>query len=144
VWHGNWSEPEGLSAFEKIQLQESDIITFHNYSSQSEIDKCATALSQYGRPIVCTEYMARPRESTFDPVLGYLKEKHIGAYNWGFVSGKTQTIYPWDSWSKKYTNEPALWFHDILRADGTPYKIQEVEYIRSLTSNSRSSSTKSN
>jgi hypothetical protein len=133
VWHGNWSKPGDLSPFEKIQLQDSDIITFHNYGSKSEIEKCVQVLSQYGRPLVCSEYMARPRESTFDPVLGYLKEKHVGAFNWGFVSGKTQTIYSWDSWTKSYTNEPPLWFHDILRADGTPYRAQEVEYIRSLT-----------
>lgn len=33
--------------------------------------------------------------------------------NWGFVAGKSQTIYPWDSWKKTYTAEPELSFHDI-------------------------------
>ncbi len=51
----------------------------------------------------------------------------------GFVSGKTQTIYPWDSWKKAYTAEPPVWFHDIFRPDGTPYIQKEVEYIRSVT-----------
>jgi hypothetical protein len=77
--------------------------------------------------------MARPVGSTFDPILGYLKGERVGAYSWGFINGKSQTIYPWDSWKKKYTEEPAIWFHDILRKDGTPYDAKEVAYIRGLT-----------
>ena len=73
--------------------------------------------------MLCSEYMARPVGSTFDPVLAYLKQEHIGAYNWGFVAGKTQTIYPWDSWHKAYSSEPPVWFHDIFRPDGSPYKL---------------------
>jgi hypothetical protein len=77
--------------------------------------------------------MARPRGSTFDPILGYFKQEKVGAYNWGFVSGKSQTIYPWDSWEKQYTAEPELWFHDIFRTDGTPYMTTETEYIKQQT-----------
>jgi hypothetical protein len=62
-----------------------------------------------------------------------MKEQKVGAYNWGFVAGKTQTIYPWDSWQKTYTAEPPVWFHDIFRPDGTPYIPAEVEYIKKLT-----------
>ena len=90
-------------------------------------------LKPFGRPMLCSEYMARPVKSTFDPVMGYLKSQNVGAYNWGFVSGKTQTIYPWDSWKKTYTSEPPLWFHDIFRVDGTAYKTEEVNYIKGLT-----------
>ena len=133
VWKGNWGEPAKLSDFEKIQLGDSDVITFHNYGPLEEVSRCVQSLRRYQRPILCTEYMARPNGSTFNPNLGYFKKENVGAYNWGFVSGKTQTIYPWDSWSKTYTNEPPLWFHDILRSDGTPYKVSEVEYIRSIT-----------
>ena len=57
----------------------------------------------------------------------------MSAINWGFVSGKTQTIYPWDSWNNEYTVEPKIWFHDIFRASGTPYDSPEVRLIRSLT-----------
>jgi hypothetical protein len=77
--------------------------------------------------------MARPAGSTFDPNLSFFKTEKVGAYNWGFVSGKTQTIYPWDSWKKAYTSEPPVWFHDIFRSDGTPYRPEEVAFIRSLT-----------
>jgi hypothetical protein len=77
--------------------------------------------------------MARPAGSTFNPNLGYFQEQHVGAYNWGFVAGKTQTIFPWDSWTRTYTDEPPLWFHDIFRKDGTPYDLKEVQFIKSVT-----------
>jgi hypothetical protein len=142
VWQGEWSDPKKLSPFEKIQLEQSDIITFHNYGTLTNVEQCVRALKAYGRPIICTEYMARPNGSTFNPILGYFKQHDIGAYNWGFVSGKTQTIYPWDSWSKTYTNEPPLWFHDILRTDGSPYMAEEVQYIRSVTSTKDAAKTR--
>ncbi len=132
-WLGHWEKPEKLSAMEKVQLEESDVISFHNYQNVEGAKKCVESLKRYHRPILCSEYMARPVGSTFNPVLGYFKEERVAGYNWGFVSGKSQTIYPWDSWDKKYTGEPPLWFHDIFRADGTPYKQDEVDYIRSLT-----------
>jgi hypothetical protein len=133
VWRGQWGDPAALGEFERVQLLQSDIITFHNYGKPDDLRRSLASLRVYQRPIVCTEYMARPAGSTFDPILGLCKEEGVGACNWGFVSGKTQTIFPWDSWTKTYTQEPPLWFHDILRKDGTPYKPEEVLYIRRLT-----------
>jgi hypothetical protein len=133
VWRGDWEAGKPLSSMELIQLSESDIITFHCYGQLDEVRRCVDNLRRFSRPVICTEYMARPLGSTFDPVLGYFESKKVGAYNWGFVSGKTQTIYPWDSWSKAYTREPPVWFHDIFRADGTPYLPAEVAYIRHCT-----------
>jgi hypothetical protein len=133
VWIGNWPDPSKLSPMEQCQLGEADVISFHCYGPVEEMGKCVQNLRRYGRPILCTEYMARPTGSRFDPVLGFLKEQKVGAYNWGFVDGKTQTIYPWDSWEKAYTSEPSPWFHDIFRRDGTPYDAAEVEYIKRVT-----------
>jgi hypothetical protein len=133
VWWHDWSDPAKLSPMDRYQLEESDVISFHCYGKPEDMRKRVESLRRYGRPLLCTEYMARPAGSRFDPILGYLKQQHVGAYNWGFVDGKTQTIYPWDSWEKKYTGEPELWFHDILRRDGTPYDAKEVEYIKSVT-----------
>lgn len=133
VWIGEWHDPAKLKAWEKYQLDESDIITYHNYGGQADMQKRIEWLRPYGRPILCTEYMARPMNSTFEGVLPYLKEQNVGAYNWGFVSGKSQTIYPWDSWNKTYTAEPPTWFHDIFRTDGAPYRPEEVAFIRGVT-----------
>ena len=133
VWMGPWADHARLSPMEKVQLMESDIITFHNYGKLDDFRSGVDNLRRYHRPVICSEYMARPVGSTFDPNLRYMKEQKVGAYNWGFVSGKTQTIYPWDSWTKIYTSEPPLWFHDILRTDGMPYKTNEVQFIKSVT-----------
>jgi len=133
VWIGTWGDPAKLSPMERLQLDQSDVISFHSYAKLDELKACVHNLQRYGRPILCTEYMARPQGSTFDPILAYLKEHKVAAYNWGFVAGKTQTNYPWDSWTKTYTAEPKLWFHEIFRPDGTPYIPAEVKYIKSVT-----------
>ncbi len=133
VWIGNWGDPAKLSAMEKLQLEQSDVISFHCYGSLDELRKCVANLRRYRRPILCTEYMARPAGSTFEPHLGWMREQGVAAYNWGFVAGKTQTNYPWDSWKKTYTAERPVWFQEIFRADGHPYLRDEVRYIRKIT-----------
>ena len=133
VWAGDWSSPDTLKPIERLMIDESDVISFHNYGRLEDMKKRVEQLRRYGRPLLCTEYMARPMGSTFDPVMGYLKSEKVGAYNWGFVDGKSQTIYPWDSWQKAYTAEPPVWFHDIFRRDGTPYRPEETAYIKRMT-----------
>jgi Cellulase (glycosyl hydrolase family 5) len=133
VWLGNWGDDAKLTPMERAQLGESDVISFHSYDKLDGIKQCVEHLRRYGRPVLCTEYMARPRGSTFDPILGYLKEQKVAAFNWGFVAGKTNTIYAWDTWQKPAEAEPRVWFHDIFRQDGTPFDAKEVEYIRKVT-----------
>ena len=133
VWKGDWTADAKLSPTERVQLENSDVISFHAYGDADALTQRIESLRRYGRPILCTEYMARPAGSTFEPNLGVMKNAGVAAYNWGFVAGKTQTVYPWDSWKKVYTAEPPVWFHDIFRADGTPYRQEEVDYIRSVT-----------
>jgi Cellulase (glycosyl hydrolase family 5) len=122
-----------LSPCKQIQLSNSDVISYHCYGDADEMRECIDRLSKFGRPLLCTEYMARPVKSTFEPQLQIMKSAKIAAYCWGFVNGKSQTIYPWDSWTTPYTSEPPVWFHDILKQDGSPYIAEEVEYIKSLT-----------
>jgi Cellulase (glycosyl hydrolase family 5) len=112
------------------QLAESDVITFHNYGDAAGLRKQIAELKKLGRPVICTEYMARTRGSKFETHLPVFKEESVGCYNWGLVSGKTQTIYPWES--KQGAPEPKLWFHDILRSDGTPFDPKETALIRKL------------
>jgi len=133
VWHGDdWSSDTKLSDMARFQLQNSDVITYHSYDPPKEMQKRIDSLKRFQRPILCTEYMARPRGSTFEAILPLLKNEHVAAYNWGFVNGKSQTIYPWDSWEKTYTAEPPVWFHDIFRQDGSPFSADEVALIRKL------------
>jgi hypothetical protein len=141
LWLGDRkADPKNLKEFERLQLEESDVVSFHSYGNLDEVKawvKNLRTLDPARQPLLCTEYMARPQGSTFAPILEYFKQEKIGAYNWGFVQGKTQTIYPWDSWTKQYTAEPPVWFHDIFRTDGTPYRAEEVEYIRRVTGKAR-------
>ena len=135
---GIWTETPGdgtsLDDLQQIELRESDIITFHNYAWPEVFKREVEWLRREHRPIICTEYMARSIGSTFDTILPIAKREHVGAINWGFVAGKTQTYLPWDSWQHPYIqDEPPVWFHDVLRADGTPYRPAEVELIRRLT-----------
>jgi len=131
LWAGDWHKGR-LNRFNQLQTSESDVITFHNYDNKLGLSMRIAEIKAFGRPAICTEYMARPTGSTFRNCMPLLKKEGIGAINWGFVSGKTQTVYPWDSWTKDYSAEPALWFHDILRSDGSPYDSAECEFIRTL------------
>lgn len=134
LWQGDWSSPDKLSPIEKIQLEQSDIISFHNYGKPEDFEKRVKWLQSYHRPILCTEYLARTLGSTFQAILPIAKEYHVAAINWGFVAGKTQTWFPWDSWQHAYPEgEPKIWFHDILRPDGRPYSVEEIEFIRQET-----------
>lgn len=133
IWYGNWSTDDSLRAIEKLMIENSDIISFHNYDKGEEFEKRTIWLQRYGRPLLCTEYMSRGNGSTFEGSLPVAKKYKVAAYNWGLVSGKSQTIFPWDSWQKKYTAEPELWFHDIFRKDGSPYNKSEVQLIKELT-----------
>lgn len=133
IWMGDWSVHKNLKIWQKVQIEQSDIISFHNYDGPVELEKRIKQLKHYGRPLLNTEYMSRGNGSFFEGSLPIFKKYNIAAYNWGLVAGKTNTIYPWDSWKKKYTAEPKLWFHDIFRQDGTPYKTSEVDFIKDIT-----------
>lgn len=108
----------------------SDVITFHNYSDSKSMENEIIELQKMGKPVICSEYMARTNNSKFETHLPIMKKYNVGAINWGFVNGKSNTIFPWGS--KEDSPEPKIWFHDLFRKDGTPYDIKEIEIIKSL------------
>jgi len=134
VWKGDWSASEKLTPMERMQLELSDVVSFHNYSEPKEFEKRVKWLQHYNRPILCTEYMARGNKSTFQGTMPVAKQYKVAVYNWGFAAGKTQTKLPWDSWQRAYTDrEPSVWFHEIFYSDGKPYRTGEVEFIGMMT-----------
>jgi hypothetical protein len=134
VWHEDPAEPHHLSPMAKEQFELSDITSFHNYDPPATFEQEVKWLQGYGRPIICTEYMARPKNSTFQDILPIAKRLKVGAINWGFVEGKSQTNLPWDSWQHPYIKQPPrVWFHDIFYPDGRPYRPAEVTFIREMT-----------
>lgn len=135
VWaHNSWGDPAAWSPTERIQLTQSDIISFHDYSWPEQFEARIVSLEKLHRPILCTEYMARGTGSTIDNSLPIAAQHHIGAINWGLVQGKMQTWLPWDSWQEPYVNrEPAVWFHDLFYPDGRPYREHEIDMIRRIS-----------
>ncbi|MHB8815265.1 MAG: glycoside hydrolase 5 family protein [Steroidobacteraceae bacterium] len=136
LWHGaDWSKVTGLNAVERTQIAQSDVLSFHNYDWPESFFARVEQLEPYGRPIICTEYMARGAGSTIDGVLPVGKRMNVGMINWGFVRGKTQTYLPWDSWQRPYVlTQPAVWHHDLLWPDGAPYREREARILRALSS----------
>lgn len=123
LWAWNFHE---LNAFQALN---SDIITYHDYEEPQWHQRVIEMLKAFGRPMICTEYMARTRNSRFSNILPMLKKENIGAINWGFVAGKSNTIYAWDT-PIPNGEQPIEWFHDIFKKDGTPYRLDEIELIK--------------
>ena len=125
TWYDN-------KVFNDFQLANSDVITIHNYSDAANLEKELKEKSKLGRPIICSEYMARPRGSRFQTHLPIFKKYKVGAINWGLVAGKSNTIYQWNE-PIPDGSEPKLWFHDVFRKDGTPYDKAETDFIKAIT-----------
>lgn len=129
-WQEHWHCDKRVSALDNYMFTHSDIISFHNYENKDHLEERLISMQRYNRPMLCTEYMARPFGSTFQDILPLFRKYNVGAYNWGLVAGKSQTHCPWDSWDKKYENEPELWFHDIFRTNGEVYRPEEAAFLR--------------
>lgn len=109
-----------------VAIGESDVISYHNYSGPPGVTDGVKQMLRTGRPVILTEWMARTFGSTIPDVLPDLQELGVASYNWGLVNGDQQTHWPWGSPPQTQTTEPPLWFHDLYRRDGTPYKADEI------------------
>ena len=128
-------------AIGELQLAGSDIVSFHHYGPVEDLTDLIDRLrGETERPLFCTEYLARPMKSHFETHLPVFQQRAVGAINWGLVSGRSQTIYPWWSWfDKEPAPEPETWFHDILRPDGSPFDPAEVAFLRNALAGERGS-----
>ena len=124
LWYGN-------NEFNQFQIANSDVITFHNYNDAKNLQSEISRLVKLRRPVVCTEWMARQNSSWIKTNLPVFHESKIACFNWGLVSGKSNTIFPWGS--KEGSEEPTPWFHDIFRQDGTPFDATETDLFKKLT-----------
>lgn len=128
---GLWNWNEKFNKLNAFQLNNSDVISYHNYKDSTDHKTLIKHLQALNRPLVCTEYMARTRGSLFKDIMPILKAQKVIAINWGFVAGKTNTMYAWDA-PMPNGEEPKVWFHDIFRIDGTPFSQDEVNLIKVL------------
>ena len=129
VWNGS------LTAMNGRLVELSDVVSFHAYTDYKGLEAAIRQHKAHGRPVICTEWMARLLGSRFDTDLPLLKREGVGCYSWGLVNGRMQCQFPW--WSKRGAPEPKVWFHDIFRRDGTPYDPAEVAVIRKVTADKR-------
>jgi len=134
IWLGDWSAPNLLSPIQRAQTDNSDVISFHNYGIAADFAQRVKWLKAMGRPLLCTEYMARPAGSTFQDILPVAKEEGVGTFCWGLVKGKTQTHLPWDKWENPNIAGLAdRWFHDIFDENGVPHDPTEVEFLQLIS-----------
>jgi hypothetical protein len=134
AWRGTaWDDVAQLNLVHQAALELSDVISFHDYGAPESMQSRIDQLRTYGRPLLCTEYMARGHGSTFEAILPLLKKEKVAAYCWGLVDGKSQTKYPWPTWQMPILGEPEPWHHDVFHTDGRPYREAEVKLIRELT-----------
>lgn len=143
IWLGDWSAPHLLSPIQRAQTSLSDVISFHNYGVADDFAQRVRWLKAFGRPLLCTEFMARPAGSTFEAILPLAKKHRVGAFCWGLVRGKTQTHLPWDKWEcpNAQANKES-WFHDIFDEHGVPHDAREVEFLRILNQMDSSAAAK--
>lgn len=130
-WLGDWHSDAALTPLQRVQFAESDIISFHNYGDAPDFARRIGWLRRFGRPLICTEYMARPAGSTFEAILPIARAERVGALCWGLVRGKTQTHLPWSAWRERgYGGVGEPWFHDIFEANGAPHDPAEIAFLR--------------
>ena len=130
-----WNDINSLSAIDRFAISNSDVISFHAYGDLEETRKKIEDLEQFNRPLLCTEYLARGEQNTFQIMLPLFKEKEIAAINWGFVAGKTNTAFPWSSWQVEFDSLPKIWHHDIYLPDKTPYDEKEIAFLKDILLN---------
>ena len=127
----SWGILDSLTAIDRFALTHSDIISFHAYDGKIEDVKVKIEqLAKYNRPLLCTEYLARGVGNKFQNVLSLFKQQNVGAINWGFVAGKTNTAFPWSSWTEEFDSLPKVWHHDIYLTDKTPFDAEEIKFLK--------------
>jgi len=125
---GAWADLRSRMSRRLMEL--SDVVSFHAYDppagAEAKIELCA----EYGRPLLCTEWLHRQTGNTFAAILPLFAKHRVGWYHWGLVAGRTQTYLPWGS--KRGAPMPEVWQHDIFQPDGKPYAPAELGLLRAF------------
>jgi hypothetical protein len=133
LYKGDWSSPSTLSPIEKIQIELSDFISFQNYEGPQEFEKRVQWLKAFGRPVMCTGFLARNQGSSVETILPIALKYDVGALVGDLVQGKTMRYLPWDSWQTPYVGrEPPVWSQDLFLSTGPLYKKQDADIIRDM------------
>ena len=123
------ASPLGKMYNELIYAQ-SDVISYHGYGNMLRQIMRLKEARKHNRPVMCTEWMARPVGSGFNPLLKFFKQNNVWSYSFGLVAGKIETWRP--SFDLACPELDGIWYHDIFKPDHTPYEPTEVEYLKSV------------
>jgi hypothetical protein len=129
-------DPPYQTDIDQLALRQSDIVTFHAYWDTDHVRRFIDSLAELGRPMLCTEWMARPVGSRIADQLDLFRQRGVGCFQWGLVQGRTQTHLPWPAdLVAEHGGEAdrSVWFHDLLDPSGQPYDADEISKIRALT-----------
>jgi len=126
---GAWSNFNGRMSKRLMEL--SDVVSFHGYDGPEGIEAKIKICRQYGRPIICTEWLRRQVGNTFASILPVFAANRVGGYHWGLVAGRTQTYMHWGS--KKGSPMPKVWQHDVFYPDGKPYDTKEMQLLKAFS-----------
>ena len=122
-----------------ILLENSDIISYHNYGLYTYNVQIIKDLMRFGRPIINTEWLGRCNHNNVQEMFPLFYILKVGCYNWGFVAGKYQTYEPYNSAWDKYENDPNFdfdftkWYHDLYRPSLRPYDPKEIKIIKQFS-----------
>ena len=135
-----WSQTidvDRLPEIEKFGLENSDIVSYHNYGSYVNNIETINHLKKLGRPLVNTEWLARCVGNNVRDLFPLFFLEKIGCYNWGLVAGKYQTYEPHTIMWDNYYRDPEhnswdfeKWFHDLYRPSLRPYNPNEIKLIK--------------
>lgn len=136
----NGDPNQKLPEVQRFILEESDIVSYHNYGSYMENIRILRLLKRHGRPIMNTEWLARMQHNTVEEMFPLFYLEKIGCFNWGLVAGLYQTYEPWEAIWENYERgrcrdiDFKVWFHDLYRPNLRPYDPHEIELMRELCS----------
>src|SRR3989475_3917673 len=74
---GGWSTWDKWPRTAQIQIEESDVLSFHSYGAPQALTRRIEALLPSHRPILCTEHMSRSAGSTFEGSLPIPQRDHV-------------------------------------------------------------------
>lgn len=122
-----------VEPIQRVALDESDIVTFHNYECIERVRNVIAGIEREGRPMLNTEWLNRVLDNMVQDNLPLYHEKRIGSYSWGLVAGKSQHFLPWDNlWSNR-SLPLQRWQHDLFDTYHTAYDPEELAIMRRLS-----------
>ena len=127
---GTWN---GNDLLNNLVESQSDVITFHNYNPPDALATMIARMKSHGRPVVCTEWLARHQGSTVAACLPVFRTENAGCLHWGLVNGRTQTHLNWGH--RPGQPEPERWQHDLFRQDHSPYEAGELAMFKMAIKN---------